>query len=67
MCEKVQTLFDVVEDLGGVVKAAEAFNEPHYQTIQDWVRKKRVPSNKVRALHEKTKIPLNVLNPELYG
>lgn len=62
-----QTLKDVVQTLGGYEKAAAAMGEDNYQTVQDWVKKGRVPANKVVAVHQKTQIPLSILNPNLYG
>ena len=62
-----KTLNEVVDSMGGATKAAKAMGEKHYQTIQNWVKAGRVPSNKVVAVHQKTQIPLSILNPNLYG
>lgn len=56
----------IVKSFGGLKKAAEAFGEPNYQTVQDWVKKNRVPASKVKAIHKRTQIPLKFLNADLY-
>ena len=62
-----KNLNEVVESLGGVMKAASVMGEKNYQTVQAWLNKGRVPHNKVLLVHKKTKIPLRVLNKDLYG
>lgn len=64
---KPKNLNEVVESLGGVMKAASVMGEKNYQTVQAWINKGRVPHNKVLSVHKKTQIPLGVLNPDLYG
>ena len=67
MKTQTKNLKDVIQALGGYEKAATAMGEDNYQTVQDWVKKGRVPANKVVAVHKKTQIPLSILNPDLYG
>lgn len=67
MDKEPKTLNEVVDSLGGVVESARIMGEKNYQTIQDWLSKGRVPANKVVAVHQKTQIPLSILNPNLYG
>ena len=67
MSDEPKTLSEVVDSIGGVVVAAKIMGEDNYQTVQDWVKKGRVPANKVVAVHKETQIPLSILNPDLYG
>lgn len=38
-----QPILSAIELLGGPVAAAAALKVPHYQSLQNWVRRKRVP------------------------
>lgn len=60
-------LIEFVKSCGGYQKAAAKLGEKNYQTVQSWVRNKRVTPSKVVNVHIITGIPLEQLNPDLYG
>lgn len=58
---------DIIEQLGGATKAAEALGVSSPSVVLNWRKRNSIPADKVIAVEAKTGISRHDLRPDVFG
>lgn len=67
MKSKAPSVSDIIEQLGGATKAAEALGVSGPNVVLNWRKRGSIPADKVLAVETLTKISRHDLRPDVFG
>lgn len=67
MKSKAPSVSDIIEQLGGATKAAEALGVSGPNVVLNWRKRDSVPADKVIAVEAATGISRHDLRPDVFG
>ena len=67
MAKKHPTIPEIIDALGGYIKAAEALGISNPSVVWNWQERGSIPARYVIAIEKLTKIPASVIRPDVFG